>query len=265
MKLLAGGTDLGVVVNKGKLFPPGEKKSWLSMHLLQDLFQIKSSATKIQIGAMVTLSEVEKALEKSIPEFSRLLTIFASPQIKNIATLVGNIANGSPIGDTLPGLAVLEAKLVIQNATRTRMVPLEKFYKAYKVFDLKPDEVITAVEIQKPAPKSKFRIYKVSQRKDLDISYVSAAFLLEFEKDKIRTVRMAYGGMAGTVIRLPEIEKKLIGISMENKDIWNQIVDSIPQEMQPRSDVRGSALGRGILSANLFKKFLLEEKIFAPA
>ena len=257
IKVLSGGTDLGVLINKGKLFPPGEKMAWLSLHMAPELANITCKKNVVSIGATATLHEVERALETKLPEFSRMLRIFASPQIKNAATLVGNIANGSPIGDTLPALAVLDAELKLQSKNGSRWVSITKFYRGYKVFDLKPGELITEVRFTLPKKGSYFKLYKVSQRKDLDISFVSSAYLIEVERGKVVKACIAYGGVAGTVVRLPKIEKQLLGANWSLATL-EAAAEAVSKQVSPRSDVRGSAGARSILTKNLFRKFSAE-------
>ncbi|SMF42754.1 xanthine dehydrogenase small subunit [Pseudobacteriovorax antillogorgiicola] len=252
VRILGAGTDTGVWVNK---------KDWtfskaLDLQLIEELTAVKESDGCLHVGARVTLTKLEQASLKSIPELSRYLHIFASPQIKNVATLVGNIANGSPIGDTMPPLMVLGAELKIERQGAFRYVPLEDFYRGYKDFDLEEDEIITQVKI--PIPKGDgFRVFKVSKRKDLDISTVSAAFLMERDGAMITSMKLALGGVADRPLRLRSTES-----TMQSKP-WNQTtIDeakvSMLKEIQPISDLRGSHVFRRVLSVNLLQKYFNE-------
>ncbi|MCB0347807.1 MAG: FAD binding domain-containing protein, partial [Bdellovibrionales bacterium] len=171
IKIIAGTTDLGVLHNKQKQ----RIQHAMSLHLISDLYKIKKTASVISVGAQVNLSTLRKYILKSIPQFASFLDIFASPQIKNMATLVGNIANASPIADTPPFLLVANAKIEVIGAKGKRLIPIEDFYISYKKTKLAKDEIITHVHFEIPNKKDLLGIYKVSQRKDLDISAVNLA------------------------------------------------------------------------------------------
>ena len=254
-RLISGNTDLGVLVNKGKLWPPGERRHAISLHLVPELAGIEDRGDRLTVRARATLSGLERAATGRIDELARLLRVFASPQIKNICTLVGNVANGSPIGDTIPSLVALGAELELQSVRGVRRLPIDQFYKGYKVFDLAPDEVLTSIDLPIPAASDRFRATKVCQRKDLDISYVGAAYKLAIEAGHIASARVAYGGVAATVIRLPEVEARLVGLPVGDRRGFEAAARAVEAAIEPRSDVRGSLDGRRILSGNLLRRF----------
>jgi xanthine dehydrogenase small subunit len=167
--------------------------------------------------------------------------------------LVGNIANGSPIGDTLPYLFVAGATLELNNGTRT--VPIDRFYLGYRKFDLQPGEIITRVRIG--IVRDTLKLYKVSRRKDLDISAFTAAIRLAMTGDRIDRAGIAYGGVAPTVIRLPRTEAFLTGKSA-TLDTFEQAGRIARSEIKPISDVRGSADYRLQLAENIMAKFWFE-------
>ena len=143
---------------------------------------------QITVGANVSLAAFEIFIRDRIPELYKILNIFGSPQIKWAGTLAGNIANGSPIGDTLPYLFVADAQLELTGVSGTRTVPINTFYRGYKQFDLRPDEIITRVFV--PVVEDTVKLYKVSRRKDLDISAFTAAIRLRMN-GRIEDARQA--------------------------------------------------------------------------
>lgn len=254
-RLIAGNTDLGVLVNKGKLWPAGTTRSAISLHLADDLLGVAVVGGAIVVGGAATLTELERAAEGAIPELARLLHVFASPQIKAIGTLAGNVANGSPIGDTLPALLALDAELELLGPTGVRRVPLSQFYRGYKDMDLGPDELVFRIHIPIPSPASAFRADKVCQRKDLDISFVGAAYRLDLDGGVIQSARVAYGGVAATAYRLTDVEMALVGVRIDDAPALERVAGLIEAHVSPRSDVRGSAEARRLLSGNLFRRF----------
>jgi xanthine dehydrogenase small subunit len=250
-RIISSATDLGVMYNKEKT----ELEHMITLHHVSDLFEVKSVKNKMYVGAKVDLSTLQKAMRPVVPAFADFLRLFASPQIRNVATLVGNIANGSPIADTLPFLFVMNAQLEIQGPRLKRLAPINGFYKGYKKMDLKPGEWISGVNIPLPAKDERVYLYKISQRRDLDISTVNAGFFVKGTK-KIEDLRIAYGGVGPTVLRLPNSEKFL----KENfhSDGISKVTTLAQKEIAPLSDLRGSEAFRRKVSSNIFKKFYLE-------
>jgi xanthine dehydrogenase small subunit len=251
-RIVAGATDLGVLTNKGKF----EYTRVLSLSQIQSLSEVRGDAL-IEVGANVTLSQFERAVSDAYPEFKKYLHIFASPQIKNIATLVGNIANGSPIGDTIPALMVLDAEAELQSAHGVRNINLEDFYLGYKKFDIKPGELITRLRFRHPSANAIIKKKKVSQRKDLDISAVSLSMYLEKQGSKVIDFRLACGGLGPKVFRARNIEKLLIGGQLTQEFI-DKLTDDFAGSIAPISDHRASAEYRKLVSKNLLKRFLVE-------
>jgi xanthine dehydrogenase small subunit len=279
-KVLAAATDMGVQTNKGKPLP----RVMLSLHLVNELYQAKQSRSGIVVGARVTLAQLRRLCETTAPELASFLNLFGSPQIKNVATLVGNIANASPIGDTLPFLLIADA--VVHVASRPcgkgpihkRKIEFTDLYVGYKKLALTPGEIITHVSFNATDSKELLRLYKVSQRKDMDISAISGAFSftlagrpkhsnssndlqsLAARKTKspprVVSARIAYGGVAATPIRMPEIEAALVGdFTMEKAQA---VAHMIARSITPLSDVRGSAAYRRVTAAKLFMRYASE-------
>lgn len=254
VRIVSSATDLGVQFNKEKI----ELEAVITLHHLPELFELKDSKGKIFVGAKVDLSHLQEFLRKKNPDFSRFLNIFASPQIRNVATLIGNIANASPIADTIPVLFCLEAEVQIESLGRKRKVPIEQFYKGYKQIDLKAGEWISGIWMARPKSDEKMFLYKVSQRRDLDISTVNAAFWMKKSKGQLKALRIAYGGVGPTTLRLKNTEKFLLQHNL-NSQKMAQAHEVLQTEISPISDMRASENFRRKVSANLLKKFYLEQ------
>jgi len=249
--LISGGTDISVFRNKG--FKKDFK--FISLANIEKMYQIEDTEEKLSFSSMVSLTQVEKKCQNDFEEFSNLLKVFASPQIKNKGTLIGNIANGSPIGDSIPFLYVSDASLTIQNEKNSRDVNIADFYLGYKQFDLKNDEIITSVSI--PKNNHKFKIYKVSARKDLDISAVSLAIAYEIKQNIFTNISIAFGGVAATVYKAKDIENILLNQGVTEKNFL-QASSLVPTLLAPFSDHRGSSEFRIKLCQNLLMKFFKE-------
>ncbi len=253
VKIFSAATDLGVQVNKGFI----SNEINLALHQIPELYTLKKTGSRIFVGAKVTLTELEKFVADLVPEFEKFLRIFASAQIKNVATLAGNVVNGSPIGDTLPFLQVAGAVVELRGSKGPRQVKFNKFYKGYRQADLKSDEIVTGIHFDIPAANETVRLFKVSQRKDLDISCVNAGFRMTIKDGKVAEARIAFGGVGPTILSLPKTEGFLKGRALD-ADTVQQSVALIAKEIYPRSDVRGQADYRVALSQNLFRKFVAE-------
>jgi xanthine dehydrogenase small subunit len=252
-------TDLGVPINKGRPMP----KALLSLHLIPELLEAEVDHRTVRVGARVSLASLRRLCEEAAPEFARFLNLFASPQIKNVATLAGNVATGSPIGDTLPFLLVSNGVVHVASAAepgaplRRREIAMTELYRGYRQLALEPGEIITHVAFERSVEQETVRLYKVSQRKDLDISTVSAAFAIRWESPgRIAEARVAYGGVAAVPLRMPRIEAALRGDLDRAKA--DSIAAQIGEAVRPISDVRGSAAYRSVLAANLFRRFAAE-------
>lgn len=256
--IVGGATDIGVSINKDRLTP----KPMLSLHLLKELYEISLIDDRVSVGARASLSELRKFLKKLVPSMASFLNIFASPQIKNIATLVGNIANGSPIGDSLPFMMVSDGRIHVVREEGSRVVPMDDLYKGYKSLSLKDDEIITHASFLVPKRSEVLRLEKVSVRKDLDISAVSAAFLGDIDKNGLfKEVKLALGGVGPVVIRLRNTEKFLAGQRFSEKLI-DDAAFILQQEIVPLSDLRASADYRRMVADKLFRRFF---KTLGPA
>lgn len=253
IRLVAGSTDIGVVVNKGKLSTPKA----MALYHIDELGKISHDDKFITVGATVTLTEFEEYVESYFPEMAKLLHIFASPQIKNQATLIGNVVNASPIADTIPFLMVSDAIVELQNSKGSRDIVLKDFYIGYKKLNMDASEIVTRIKIPVLAKNEVTRLYKASLRKDLDISAVTFAARVVLDGKKMASVRLALGGVAATVARLNDIETNLTGQDFSVK-AFEDAAETLNQYIKPLSDLRASSEYRMMVSKNYFKKFAKE-------
>ncbi|MEI6083644.1 MAG: xanthine dehydrogenase molybdopterin binding subunit [Verrucomicrobiota bacterium] len=248
-KLVAGATEIGVDINKkSKQFP-----LLISTEAISELKQISKTNSEWRIGGAATLTEIEEALAGEYPVIDKMLWVFASRQIRNRATLAGNLVTASPIGDTPPVLLALDAKVELASVAGKRIVLLDEFFVAYRKTAMKPGEVLTAILLPRNL-SGKTNFYKVSKRRELDISTVAAAFRIETEYGKIKTARLAYGGVAPMPVRARKTEAALLNGSVADA------LAVLREEFQPISDARGSAEYRRGLIVSLFEKFLAGEE-----
>jgi xanthine dehydrogenase small subunit len=248
--VISGGTDLGVQMNKGLREP----KTIMSTAALTSLTDLQISFDQIVAGARVSIAELESAAATVLPEYAKFLAWFGSPPIKNAGTLGGNIANASPIGDSMPALFVLNASVELVGVNGPRLVNINDFYIGYKKTAAKPDELISRIVLPLPKAGALFKLYKVSKRKDLDISTFSAAIWMRLDGPRIAEVRIAYGGVGPKIMRMPQTEAHLTGGEF-SEETFDSAAKIAVAEITPISDVRGSAEYRLLLAANILRKF----------
>jgi xanthine dehydrogenase small subunit len=248
--IVQGATDFGVWCNKRGFTTDAA----LSLDGIEGLGELRVEGGQIVAGGRVTLSQLEAFVQDKVPALAAILDRFGSPQIKNAGTLAGNIANASPIADTLPFLYVTDARLELTGRSGTRTVGIASFYRGYKKLDLAADEIITRILIPLPAAAETLRLYKVSKRSHLDISSFTAAMLMRSSGDRIDSIRIAYGGVGPMILRLPKTESFLTGkpFSLDTLEDAGAIARD---EITPISDVRGSRNFRLQLAGNVLKKF----------
>ena len=251
--IVAGATDLGVQVNKGMR----QLRAVLSTGALLELRKLEVTADRIVARAGVSIAALESAAREALPEYGDLLDHFGSPPIKNAGTLGGNIANGSPIGDTMPALFVLNAEVELVGPGGVRRVNINEFYTGYKRNVMAADELIAKVNLPLPAAGEILKLYKVSKRKDLDISTFTAAIWMRAEGDRIGEIRIAYGGVGPVVMRLPQTEAALRGATIDEM-AFDEAADIAAGEVRPISDVRGAAGYRQQLAGNVLRKFYFD-------
>lgn len=256
--LIAGGTDLGLEMSWHRQQYP----VMISLEAVPELKQLEHTSEWVEIGAALPLSQIETALHGVFPSLDEMLHWFAARQVRNRATLGGNIGTASPIGDLPPVLLSLDAQLKLAGHTGERILALSDFFKGYRQTDLQPGEVIVSVRIPKAiVPGAVTRLsqsYKVGKRGTDDISIVAAAFTVDLdEQQRIVQARLAYGGVAAIPARAIAVEEMLIGRSW-NLDTIQQTKVALKEVFTPLTDLRGSANYRKLLVANLFEKFFVE-------
>jgi xanthine dehydrogenase small subunit len=209
------------------------------------------------VGSGLNLEQLKSYSSENLPALYKMLQIFGSLQIRNLATIGGNIGSASPIGDTLPLLMAYKAHIQLQTESTERIVWIEDFIKGYRTTNIRPKELITAIHISKPGPETIIRSYKVSKRKDLDISTVSGGFSLKLENRKVQEIILAYGGMADTPKRARNTEKYFLGKSW-TMPIVEHAMTLLSEEFMPLSDARAGAEYRNLVACNLLLKFYAE-------
>ena len=249
--LVAGATDLSLDITK-------KLKSFKNMIFLggcEQLKHIEITTETIQIGAACTIAELIVNLRSTFPSFTDMLLRYGAVQIRNSATIGGNIANGSPVGDGPPALIALGAILKLRHAETIRMLPIEDFFIDYGVQDLNPGEFIESIII--PKEVDILKCYKVSKRFDQDISAICGCFKLTVFENTITECRIAYGGMAGTPKRAFKTEKKLIGSQWSYKT-FETAKSEISRDFFPISDLRASSNYRLKVAQNLLTRLFYE-------
>lgn len=251
--LVAGGTDVGLWVTKQHR----SLEPVISLGGVADLQAIAETDSHFMIGAGVTYAGLLPVLVRSWPDFAEIVRRLGSTQIRNVATIGGNIANGSPVGDGPPCLIALGATIILRRGDARREMPLEDYFIAYGKQDRRAGEFVETIRLPKPQPGWEFRAYKISKRFDQDISALLAAFHIKIEAGRVVDIRIAFGGMAATPKRAPAVENAL------RDQPWNaaQIelaVTLFAQDYQPIGDMRASAAYRAKVAGNLLRKCFIE-------
>ncbi|MEM6382906.1 MAG: xanthine dehydrogenase small subunit [Pseudomonadota bacterium] len=251
--IVAGATDVGLWVNKDyRSISPAA-----FIGNIDALQTIKVSDTEITLGAGVSYSAFIPVLQEHLPHLDELWWRIGGPQVRNMGTIGGNIANGSPIGDSPPAFIALGATVVLRSTEGVRHLPLEDFFISYGKQDRRPGEYVEAVRIPRPESSSLNAAYKISKRRDEDISALCGAFHVRLDGQTISACRIAFGGMAGTPKRAKAVEAALTGKQ------WScQTIDAarplFAEDYQPLSDWRGTSDYRLLSAQNLLTRFYLE-------
>jgi len=258
-QIVAGATDVGLWVTKhhkdlGDIVYVGD---------VAELQRVATTATHLEIGAAASLTAAFAALDVEWPELHEAWVRFASVPIRNSGTLGGNVANGSPIGDSMPALMALRASVTLQHGTATRELPLEDLYVAYQKTALAPGEFVACIRVPLRAPGTLVRAYKISKRFDQDISAVFACFALTMAGASIAFARIGCGGVAATPKRARATEALLAG------KVWDDAIAeaaaaALAAEFSPIGDMRASAHYRRTVLGNLLRRFRIETRL-APA
>jgi xanthine dehydrogenase molybdopterin binding subunit/xanthine dehydrogenase small subunit len=254
-ELCAGATEIGVDINKkGKRYP-----FLIATDGVAELRGVTASAGGFRIGGAATLTAVEEALGGEHPAILKMIRVFASRQIRNRATLAGNLVTASPIGDMAPVLLSLDARVELCSTRGTRELSLDAFFTGYRRTALEKGEILGAVIVPRAAPPAGLtriaRSYKVSKRRELDISIVAAAFSVDLDAaGVVRRARLAYGGVAAMPSRAREVEAQLEGRPW-TRDTVASVLPALGRAFTPIRDARGSAEYRRGLIVSLFEKF----------
>ncbi len=251
--LIAGATDVGLWVTKQLRDLP--KIIFLTQ--CSDLKTIEETTTLTKIGAMVSISKLRDLMAEKHSSLDEMLRRFASAQVRASATIGGNIANGSPIGDTPPAFIALGATLHLRHGDTRREIPLEDFFIDYGKQDRQAGEFVEAISI--PKQPDTLKVYKLSKRFDQDISAVLGAFNIVIKNDQVSSARIAFGGMAGTPKRATHVEQALVG-----KD-WNEAtiesaLSCFTEDFTPMSDMRASAEYRMETAQSMLRRFWFEHQ-----
>lgn len=251
--LLAGGTDVGLWVTKRHMI----LDTVIYVADVAELHGINESDEAIEIGAAVTHSDAMAVLARHFLDFGELLRRFASTLIRNSSTVGGNIANGSPIGDSMPVLIALGARLTLRGPDGPREMPLEDYYIDYGKQDRRAGEFVERIRVPVLASNEQFRCYKISKRFDQDISAVCAAFKVCVEDGRVADVRTGFGGVAATPRRALNTEAAILGQPW-NEATANAAEAVLAEEFTPLTDMRASEDYRRLVTGRLLRKFYIE-------
>jgi len=258
-RLIAGATEMGVdIAKRFKKF-----SILVSIESVAELAKSKKAKDGWHLGAGLNLTDLADLVEKEFPEWARMLWVFGSRQIRNRATLGGNLVTASPIGDTAPVLLAHGATMVCASTKGEWKVPIDSFFTDYRKTCLKAGEILKEVIVPIPSVKSGGRVlrewYKISKRREMDISTVSACFVVQLDKEgKVARARLAFGGVAATPVRAKKTEKALLGKP------WNEATVEaackvLATEFTPLTDARGTKEYRSGVLVSLLRKFFSGE------
>ena len=261
-QLLAGSTDVGLWVNKqfralGDIIFVGE---------VEEMKRIVEQDGELYIGAGASLEAAWAALARRFPDLTDVWLRFASPPFRNAGTMGGNVANGSPIGDSAPVLMALDAQIELRKGARVRRMPLHEFYLGYMTNRQEAGEFVQGMGVPLAVAMREarqVRAYKISKRFDCDISAVCAGLSIELDGGVVKTVRLAYGGMAATVKRGALAEAAVVGKPWTQANV-NAAKAALAEDFKPLSDMRASAAYRLQVAQNLLQRFWLETRAENP-
>ncbi len=249
--LIAGATDVGLWVTKQLR----ELEDVAFLNRCRDLQQIEEQEDKIRIGAAVTMADLAIVIQNLHPSYAELIRRYGSEQVRQAATIGGNVANGSPIGDNPPALIALGATLDLRHGETRRTLLVEDFFLEYGKQDRKPGEFVEAITIPNSAPD--LRCYKISKRFDQDISAVCGCFNIRIEDGRVASAKIAFGGMAGIPKRASHVEAALQG-QIWSEETISAVLPQFSDDFTPLSDMRASADYRLKAARNLLVRYFHE-------
>jgi len=251
--IVAGATDVGLWVTKFMR----DIAPVIFINHLDALRAVVPGDDSVTIGAGVSYSDFWPLIAAHFPQLDTLWSRIGGQQIRNMGTIGGNIANGSPIGDTPPPLIALDAAITLRKGSERRFVRLEDFFIDYGKQDRAPGEFVESVTIPYPGVDERFAVYKISKRREEDISALCAAFRLRVENGAVADIRIAFGGMAATPKRARAVEAALAGKPW-TEDTITAAIPAFAEDFQPISDMRASADYRMLSARNLLRRFFFE-------
>lgn len=254
-QIVAGCTDVGLWINKMHM----QFEQLLDVTRVQELRQIEDYQHHIAIGSAVTLKDAFAALIKDRPQLHVFANRFAGLPVRNSGTLGGNVANGSPIGDSMPLLIALGANVVLMSVRGHREMPLENLYIGYRKNAMEADEVLAWLKVPKPTVGELLRVYKISKRFEDDISAVCLAIKLHVVENKVVSASIGAGGVAATPVRAMKTEAMLTRQAWTQATV-KQAMMTLRNEFSPISDMRASAGYRLQVLGNLLQRFWLESQ-----
>jgi xanthine dehydrogenase small subunit len=251
--IVAGATDVGLWVTKSLKRLPVT----VQIGAIAEMRRVDETGESLEIGGAASFAEAGPALARLYPDFGELIRRIGGQQVRNVGTIGGNIANGSPIGDSPPALIAIGATLILRRGNVRRAMPIENLFIAYGEQDRLPGEFVERISVPKPAPGTEFRAYKISKRFDQDISALCGAFLIVLDRGTVTRARIAYGGMAGTPKRAAAAEAALTGQAWTRSTV-EAAMAALDGDFTPLDDWRASSAYRRRVAANLLLKFFIE-------
>lgn len=257
--LVAGATDVGLWVTK--FMRPITPAVFIGH--LNPLQSIEIDEVGVTLGAGVTYSQFTETIARYFPQMDAFWSRIGGEQVRNMGTIGGNIANGSPIGDTPPALIALGATITLRQGKQQRTLPLQDYFIAYGQQDRQPGEFLESIHIPFLNADDHFAVHKISKRRDEDISSVCGSFRISLKGNTVASVVIAFGGMAATPKRAATAEAVLLGQGW-NQTTIDKACAALAEDFQPISDMRASAEYRALVAGNLLKRFFLETTGDAP-
>lgn len=251
--LMTGATDIALRVTKKREL----LKEIIDLGAVPELKTYSANEKEVIIGAGLDLEAIKQITEEHLPALNKMLRVFGSRQIRRLASLGGNLGSASPIGDTLPVLFAYKAIINLKNLKTTRAIPINEFITGYRQTLIEKEELIFSIHIPVPDSGTIVDSYKVSKRKDLDISTVSGSFRLKLKEGKVEEIILAYGGMAEKTKQANKAEEFLLGKKW-NKENVVSAAEMVYKEFTPLTDARSGAEFRRLSAKNLLIKFWSE-------
>ncbi len=253
-QLVAGGTDVGLEVTQHQR----HFSVLIGLEAIDELRVFDASPQGWTIGAGLSMTQLQERMGAELPALGKMLSVFGARQIRNRGTVGGNLCTASPVGDLAPVMMALGATAVAAGPQGERQIPMADFFPAYRRTALREDEILLRLFVPRPPPGVFATSYKVSKRRELDISAVSAGMYLALdEKGRVARLRLAYGGVAATPVRARHTERALLGRPWSPDEVRRASL-VLSQDFTPISDLRGSARYRRLLARNLLLGFALE-------